>query len=171
MQRTYQLAFFALTALTCLSVGLALWALFFRDPSPALSPDAPLATEVNAFPIEREEDTEKLDQAEGGGAVNITYSDQVTASLSDGLAHLSFANPARSNQSLVLEVVIRDTTVVRSQLLPPGHQVAELPLLDPSLLSPGQYKGKFLVTFYQEDGTPALLRTEIPISITATEDT
>lgn len=168
MNHSYKIILSVLAAVTCLSVGIALWAVFFRDASPALAPDGPLATEVNALPTQ-EDDGEKLAQAEGGGAVNITYSDQVTVSLSDGLAHLSFSDPARSNQSLVLEIVVQGTTVVRSQLLPPGHQLAALPLLNTAQLSPGQYAGTFLVTFYQPDGTPALLRTEIPISITVTE--
>lgn len=168
MSISYKIAVVILAAATCLSAGIALWAVFFREASPALVPDGPLATEVNAFPTE-EDDGEKLAQAEGGGAVNLTYSDQVAFSLADGLAHLSFSNPARSNQSVLLEIVIRGTTVVRSALLPPGHQLAALPLLDSAQLAPGAYTGKFLVSFYQPDGTPALLRTEIPISITATE--
>lgn len=159
----------ALAAVTCVSICIALWALFGRDPTPALPPDALPAAEENAVPT-GDDSGEKMDQPEGGGAVNLTYSDQVAISLSEGRAELFFSNPSRSNQSMVLEIVIQGTTVVRSGTLAPGNQVETLPLLDAAQLSPGGYEGKFHVMFYGEDGRQAILNTEIPISITVTEE-
>ncbi|MDO4516635.1 MAG: hypothetical protein Q4C76_05835 [Bacillota bacterium] len=157
-----------LTVVTCLSVCTALWALSNQEPDPVLPPDELPAAEENAVPT-GDDNGEKMDQPEGGGAVNLTYSDQVTISLSEGTAQLSFSNPSRSNQSMVLEIVIQGTTVVQSGALVPGTQVETLPLLDTAKLSPGGYEGKFQVTFYDENGAQALLNTEIPISITVTE--
>lgn len=158
----------ALAAVTCVSVCVALWALFGRGPTPVLPPDEAPAAEENALPT-GDDDGEKMDQPEGGGAVNITYSNQVAISLSEGTARLFFSNPSRSNQSMVLEIVIQGTTVVQSGTLAPGNQVETLPLLDTAKLSPGKYEGKFHVVFYNEDGKQAMLNTEIPISIAVTE--
>lgn len=168
MEKRSKVLVAALAAVTCVSVCVALWALFGRGPTPVLPPDEAPAAEENALPT-GDDSGEKMDQPEGGGAVNITYSNQVAISLSEGTAQLSFANPSRSNQSMVLGIVIQGTTVVQSGALIPGTQVETLPLLDAAKLSPGRYEGKFQVTFYDENGAQALLNTEIPISITVTE--
>ncbi len=168
MEKRSKVLVAALAAVTCVSVCVALWALFGHGPTPVLPPDERPAAEENAVPT-GDDNGEKMDQPEGGGAVNITYSNQVAISLSEGTAQLSFANPSRSNQSMVLEIVIQGTTVVQSGTLAPGNQVETLPLLDAAKLSPGGYKGKFHVVFYNEDGRQAMLNTEIPVSITVTE--
>lgn len=168
MEKRSKVLVAALAAVTCVSVCVALWALFGRGPTPVLPPDEAPAAEENALPT-GDDSGEKMDQPEGGGAVNITYSNQVSISLSEGTAQLFFSNPSRSNQSMVLEIVIQGTTVVQSGTLAPGNQVETLPLLDAAKLSPGGYEGKFHVVFYDEDGRQAMLNTEIPISITVTE--
>ena len=58
-------------AIALVAVGVAVWALFFRDPSPAPAPDIAPPVEDNALPT-GEDDGDKLPQAQGGGAVNIT---------------------------------------------------------------------------------------------------
>lgn len=159
-----------LAVIAALAVCVALWALFFRAPAPVLLPpdEVPTADE-NAVPTD-DGDGEKLEQPTGGGAVNITYSNEVTISLSEGSASLLFSNPSRSNQSMVLDLVVQDTTVLRSGALFPGNQLETLPLLDTARLSPGRYDGKFQVYFYDLDTKDkALLNTEIPVSITVVE--
>lgn len=167
MEKHSNLLLVLLVIVTCLSVCTALWALSNREPTPVLLPDELPAAEENAVPT-GDDNREKMDQPEGGGSVNLTYSDQITISLSEGTAQLFFANPSRSNQSMVVEIVIQGTTVVQSGALIPGTQVETLPLLDTAKLSPGGYEGTFHVTFYDENGAQALLNTEIPISITVT---
>lgn len=168
MEKRIKVLVVVLAIIVFLSVCIALWALFWRDPTPILSPDEAPTAEENAIPT-GDDGAEKMDQPKGGGAVNITYSDQVTISLSDGTAHLFFSNPSRSNQSMVVEIIIQGTTIVQSGALAPGNKVEILPLLDAAKLSPGGYEGIFHVLFYNEDSTQALLNTEIPISITVTE--
>lgn len=168
MEKRFKVLVIILAVIAFLSVCIALWALFWRDPIPVLPPDEAPTAEENAIPT-GDDGTAKMDQPKGGGAVNITYSDQVTISLSDRTAHLFFSNPSRSNQGMVVEIIIQGTTVVQSGSLAPGNKVETLPLLDTAKLSPGKYEGKFHVLFYNEDGTQALLNTEIPISITVTE--
>ena len=144
---------------------VAFWAVFLRDPAPVLPPDELPTLETNAVPTE---DEEKMDQPEGGGSVNITYSDQVSISLASQEVGLYFSNPARSNQSMVLEIIIQGVTVAQSGALPPGYLVETLPLLGTAKLSAGTYEGKFHVLFYDSTGGKAILDTDIPVTITVT---
>lgn len=106
---------------------------------------------------------------EGGGAVSITYSNEVTIDLNNKTASLLFANPSKSTQDMVVQIMIDDTEIVQSDLLKPGNQVTKLDLLDNAekQLEKGGYDGKFRVLFYDPDsGQKATVNTEIPISIT-----
>lgn len=160
-----------LLMITVIAVGVTVWALFFRDtaPDPELAPDyAPRQEEENAEPIGDEGD-EKLEAEEGGGAVSLSYSDEVTVSLSDGTVALFFANPTRSTQDIVLQIVIQDEVIVQSGLLKPGNQVKKLTLMDDAAekLSEGGYDGKFAVLYYDPDtGEKAVVNTEIPVTVT-----
>lgn len=158
-----------LILITLIAVSVSVWAVFFREATPTLAPDyAPQKTEQNAQPMGDEGD-EKLDQPEGGGAVSLTYSREVTIDLSDKKATLLFGNPTKSNQDMLVQIVIQDTVIVQSGRLTPGNQVTKLDLLKDAnkMLSPGGYEGKFVVYYYnQETAEKAILNTEIPINIT-----
>ena len=87
-------------------------------------------------------------------------------------AALLFANPGRSNQDMVLQIVIQDRVIVQSGRIVPGNQVTELDLTGDSaaLLQPGGYEGSFLVFYYDRvSGEKALVNTEIPITVTVTK--
>lgn len=59
-----------------------------------ISPDfAPIEKETYAEVL-NDEETSKLEQQEGGGAVSLTYSKEVTVNLNDRTAELLFQNPA-----------------------------------------------------------------------------
>ena len=66
-----------------------------------------------------------------------------------------FANPGKSVQDMVVQIVIDETVIVQSGTLKPGNQVTTLNLLDGAekQLQPGGYDGKFVVFYY--DPTPA----------------
>ena len=68
----------------------------------------------------------KLDAPEGGGAISLEYDSQVTVDLSDGKAYLSYANPGKSTQDIVLRIEIQDTAVVQSGTIRPGNQVSDV---------------------------------------------
>lgn len=161
-----------LILITLVAVGVTIWALFFRNTTPVLAPDyAPVEEEANAEPI-GDDDSEKMEAEEGGGAVSLTYSNEVTIDLSDKAASLVFANPGKSVQDMVVQIVIDDTVIVQSGTLKPGNQVTTLDLLDgaESQLQPGGYDGKFVVFYYDPDtGEKAVVNTEIPITITVQE--
>lgn len=169
-KRKWLIPLLALVTLT--AIGVTVWALFFRNTAPVLAPDyAPAETEVNAQPIE-DDSGEKMEAEEGGGAVSLTYSNEVTVDLSEGTASLVFANPGKSVQEMVVQIVIDDTVVVQSGTLEPGMMVSTLNLLDgaESQLQPGGYDGSFVISYYDPDtGEKAVVNTEIPITVTVQE--
>ncbi len=157
-----------LLLITIAAIGITIWALFFRSPQVPLAPDyAPPETEANAETIGDQGD-EKLEQPQGGGSVSLTYAKEVTISLGDKQASLLFANPSKSNQDMVVQVVIQDTVIIQSGRLTPGNMVTKLDLLEGAekLLAPGGYEGKFVVLYYDPvSAEKAILNTEIPLTI------
>ena len=159
-----------LALITVVAVCITVWALFFRDSGgqQVLTPDyAPQKQEQNAETIPNDTG-DKMAPPEGGGAVSLTYSNEVKIDISDKAAAVYFANPGKSNQDMVLQIVIQDTVILQSGTLSPGHQVKLLNLLEGAeeMLQPGGYEGKFIVLYYdQTSGEKSMVNTEIPITI------
>lgn len=162
----------ALLVITGIAICVTVWALFFRDCGPVLAPDyAPKEEERNAETIP-DDNGEKMELPEGGGSVSLTYAREMTIDLSDKKASLYFANPGKSNQDIVLQVVVQDEVIIQSGTLKPGNQVTSLDLLDSAsgMLSAGGYEAKFVVLYYHpETAEKALVNTEIPVTITVSE--
>ena len=162
-----------LLLLLLISIGVTIWALFFREPTVVLNPDyAPEEVEFNQVPIPNDDTSGKVDNAAGGGSVSLNYADRVIIDLSDGKVDLYFANPGKSNQDMVLQVVIQDEVLVQSGRLTPGHQVTELELLPDAAkkLTPGGYEGKFILYYYHpETSEKAMVNTEIEIDVAVQE--
>ena len=161
-----------LAVITVAALCVTMWALFLREPDDnnkvILNPDyAPQNNEENAETIP--DDTgDKMENPEGGGAVSLTYSNEVTIDISDKAAALYFANPGKSNQDMVIQIAIQDTIILQSGTLSPGNQVKLLNLLEGAedMLQPGGYEGKFIVLYYdQTSGEKSMVNTEIPITI------
>ena len=161
-----------LAVITVAALCVTMWALFLREPDDnnkvILNPDyAPQNKEENAETIP--DDTgDKMENPEGGGAVSLTYSNEVTIDISDKAAALYFANPGKSNQDMVIQIAIQDTIILQSGTLSPGNQVKILNLLEGAedMLQPGGYEGKFIVLYYdQTSGEKSMVNTEIPITI------
>ena len=139
-----------LAVITVAALCVTMWALFLREPDDnnkvILNPDyAPQNKEENAETIP--DDTgDKMENPEGGGAVSLTYSNEVTIDISDKAAALYFANPGKSNQDMVIQIAIQDTIILQSGTLSPGNQVKLLNLLEGAeeMLQPGGYEGKFI---------------------------
>ena len=161
-----------LAVITVAALCVTMWALFLREPDDSnkviLAPDyAPQNKEENAETIP-DDTSDKMENPEGGGAVSLTYSNEVTIDISDKAAALYFANPGKSNQDMVIQIAIRDTVILQSGTLSPGHQVKLLNLLEGAeeMLQPGGYEGKFIVLYYdQTSGEKSMVNTEIPITI------
>lgn len=131
-----------------------------------ISPDfAPIEKETYAEVL-NDEETSKLEQQEGGGAVSLTYSKEVTVNLNDRTAELLFQNPAKSNQNIVLQILIKDTVVAQSGLIEPDYGIKKLALLENVDLQKGEYEGNFNVLYYDaKTGEKAIVNTSIPISV------
>jgi|GEM_PF-97968 len=137
---------------------------------PFLPPDTLPEAEERAVPHDGEEDADRTDSSGAVGSVNVTYTDLVTVSLEDGEARLNFSNPKRSNQSMVLDLLIQDVLILRSGALQPGTTLESLPLLDYAQLAPGGYEGLFRVAFYDPDtGKKSVMNAEIPVQVKVVE--
>lgn len=114
-------------------------------------------------------DTSTKDSNTNGASVRLTYSDEVTIDLRKETASLYFGNPARSNQNMILQIVIQGEAIAQSGLIPAGYQVKTIDLLTDvtSILQSGSYHGKFMIYYYdQETDELATINTEIPIIVT-----
>ena len=149
-------------------IAVTIWALFFR--APASSDYAPSKLDPNAQAIENDDST-KLEAPSGGGALSLRYETQVTIDLSDKKAYFSYANPHKSTQDIVLEIVIQDQTIAKSALIKPGYQITQLPLADGAekLLSEGIYNkdAVFKILSYDPNtGEKAMVDTKAEIIVT-----
>lgn len=167
-----------LLLITVTAVCVTVWALFIRRPVPVLAPDyAPVEADVNAVPIEDESAEEKLEAAEGGGAVSMTYQKNVTISLADQTAGLMFQNPSKSVNDMVLQLLIvgqdgTETVIAQSGTIKPGNQLRSLELISGvAALTVGTYNGKFNILYYAPDsGEKAIVNGSVEgIEITVTE--
>lgn len=138
-----------------------------KQGNEVLIPDlAPEETEPNVETIPN--DTSTKADSTNGGSVRLLYSDRVTIDLSDDMASLYFGNPSRSNQDMILRIVIQEEVIAQSGLIPAGYQVETLELLPDtsSMLRAGTYSGKFVIYYYnQENDERATINTEIPITV------
>ena len=151
-------------------IAITVWAVFFREPAKVITPDyAPGKLDPNAEKM-TESETGKLEAPSGGGAISLQYVDKVTIDLSEKKAYLNYANPSKSTQNIVLQIVIKDQVVVQSERIEPGYQVKELPLLDGAdkMLSKGIYtEAVFKILSYNpETGEKAMIDTQAEITVT-----
>ena len=99
--------------------------------------------------------------------MNITYSNEVTISLADSAATVQITNPTRSNQSMLIQLMIQDVKVGQSGTIPPGNQLTVIPLDENITLEPGKYEGMFHLLFFDtETNEQANLNTNIPVTLT-----
>lgn len=107
----------------------------------------------------------------GGGTVSLTYSDAASIDLTAGQVTLLFANPEKSVWDASVCLVVGEREAARSELLAPGEQVTQLPLLDgvEKDLTAGSCSGTLKVSFYHpQTGAKAMLDAEIPVTVTVT---
>ena len=165
------LLIFLLLLITVSAVCVTVWALFFRTTDAVLTPDHAPVLEENAMPIPGDTGTPD-DVQPGSGRVSLTYSNQVNIRLAKQTAQLLFANPGRSNQDMVLQLVIQDTVILQTGRLIPGNQITKLNMTADAaaMLAPGGYEGEFLVSYYDPStGEKAIVNTRIPVSVTVTD--
>lgn len=163
----------ALCVLILLSLGVTIWALFFREAEqPPITPDyPPQGTEPNQTPIEGDTGG-KLEVPEGGGGYNVTYSTVANVSRTAKRVGLQYANPGSSVQNLGLLILIDDLVVAKSELITPGHQISELALEEAaaSRLQVGTYEVTLVVRAYDpESGEKAMVESKWPLTLNVTD--
>ncbi|MDD4414369.1 MAG: hypothetical protein PHR14_07475 [Oscillospiraceae bacterium] len=89
--------------------------LLVNNSKPVVNTDLypPVSEDPDAVPVEEGDTTRPaLENPKGGGAVSLTYSKQASASKGDGIADILFQNPAKSNQSIVIQLQITDMVLI-----------------------------------------------------------
>lgn len=170
-----QILIIILFVITLIAVGISVWAVCFRDNKPSdknadsLPDYAPRQIEQDALPLSENGD-EKMSVPEGGGAVSLTYSNEVALSLSSKSADIMFQNPGKSNQDIILQLDIDGKIIAESGRIIPGYKLDKLDDVDADMLEQGVYEGKFLVIYYDSvSGERAIVNTEIPVTITVNQ--
>lgn len=161
--------FLILLLILLIAVGVTIWALFFRDGT--IDPDY-AALDDEKYAVDIGDGGEKLEQESGGGAVSLTYSTDVDVDLSEEVASLMFANPYKSNQDMVLQIVVKDTVIAQSGKIAPGKKIEKLDLTSGAdeKLQIGGYDGEFKLLYYQPDTHErTVVNTEIPIKVNVKE--
>lgn len=147
-----------------------------RDNSPGngavLEPDYEhVKPDDNAQTIPGETTGESEDVPQGGGSMNLVYSDQVVVDLTSKKLGLYYQNPSSSSHSIVVQIIIErgenQYLVAESGGINPGYMLTELPLSESVQLTSGVYKGIMKLWFFDPDtGDRALVDTNIPVNIT-----
>lgn len=142
--------------------------LFKQCSGPVLNPDYP-PVEDDPYVEELPGDDEKLEHSEGGGAVSIQLQDTVTVDLSEDIAYLSFTNPSRSTQDMMMQVVIQEEIIAQSGRLRPGYHLPQVDLVDgvAMKLTAGVYDGVIRIYYYDPvENERAMIDTEVPVTVT-----
>lgn len=154
------------------SVGVSVWAVFFRDTGKPITPDyPPQGTEENQKPLD-EVPADPVPTPEGGGSINVTFHPKVTVDLSESTVSLLYANPSVSNQNVAVLLMIGELVVAKSDLITPGHGVESLKLESyaKGVLQPGAYNGELVIRAYHpETGEKAMVDTRGEITFTVVE--
>lgn len=171
MSRGTKILIAAMVVVMVAAIAVAVWAIFFREDI-ILTPDyAPPKKEENAEKIEGDDDT-KLDAPEGGGAVQIVCEREITLDKSEKAAKFYFANPQKSTQQMVIQIVIQDTIIAQSGTLDPGYRIRFLNLLPDmeKMLAVGGYDAQVIILCYDPvTGEKSMVQQAIEVVVTVQE--
>lgn len=139
-------------------VMLLLWKL---SADKTLLPDrAPSDIDQNA--VINDGNGEKMDAPPGGGATSFNYAKDVTIDLAVGTASLYFENSSKSLYDAAIFLVVQDTVVLQSDLLPPGSLLTSFSLPEDGIpLQRGGYNGEIWVQFYDENGEAIVVNSRL----------
>ena len=146
------------TAVVVAAGVLVLWKI--TENKPLLPDRAPVDVEENA--VINNEAEQKIDTPPGGGGASLSYAKEITIDLAAGLATLYFENPGKSPHDAAIFIVVQDTVILQSNLLPPGSLLTSLPIPEKGVpLERGSYDAKILVQFYDEEGSRLAVNAQI----------
>lgn len=140
-----------LTAILCFAC--LKWLIHSNRSSSVLIPDvAPEQLEKYAELIDPNIPEGQAETATPSGDHNasIFYSDEFFLFPEESFLHVLIADPASSQQDIVVQILVQDTLLARSDLLEPGYQMQKIDLLPGVLekLSPGRYNAVLNIFYY-----------------------
>lgn len=171
----FRAAFILWLLLGLLLIGCLIWLIFFghKEETPTYNPMPPV--DSNATPIE-DDNSDTVQNADGGAYISMTYKTRATLSLSTGNIQIFFQNPKKSNQNAVLSLYVvsedSETMIAESGMVSSGYELRSLDFMsDRVQISEGRYKGKFKLTYYDpETGQKSFVQPEIvDVIITVTQ--
>ena len=131
------------------------------------------APKLDTFAEQMEVSGEKMEVPEGGGAVSLTYSTDVTVILEEKKAEVLFENPSKSTKDAVLELAVcgqnegEEKEIARSELIPAGYRLSEMSVNQETELETGKYEGVLHVRYYDpQTKKQEVVDTKIPVTIT-----
>ncbi len=157
-----------LLLISLIAIGVAIVSSIIRKDDEPLIPDYDSSSKEEYVEPLPDNNGTKLESEEGGGAVSLSFSNDVFIDLKKEVAEFYFANPYKSNHSILLRIVIQGKVIVQSGIIEPGNQLKKLPLLEEvvNILSSGGYDGYYEIFYYNsETGEQATVNTKIPVSI------
>ena len=109
------------------------------------------------------------DEKEGDVDVSLKYAGYATLLSEEKLVTLNFTNPSKSKKSLSLEIVAdingESITLAKTDKIRPGYKIDSVKSSLDKEIPKGNYKGKFIVSFYNEQNKEEIINSEIAINI------
>lgn len=161
------LIYLVLILLIVICIGVIIFLLIKNQNT--LTPEfAPGTIDTNA--IKEEDNGDKMDKTDGGGAVSLSYSNVVAVNTKTNDIKMYFKNPSKSRESIVLQIIVKQNdeeyVIAKSELLPPGYTLYNMKINTSKKIPIGGYNGIFRITYYNEDtGEKQIVNTEIDVKI------
>ena len=109
------------------------------------------------------------DESKGDANVSLQYAGYATLFSDEKLITLNFTNPSKSKKSLSLEIVANvggeDIVLATTDKIRPGNKIDKVDYKLDREISRGNYKGKFIVHFYNDQDKEEIVNSEIKINI------
>ena len=110
------------------------------------------------------------DSGEKGNVdASLEYSGYTTLLSEEKLITLNFTNPLKSKKSLNLEIIAEvdgeNIVLAKTDILRPGYKIDSVKYDLDREIPKGNYPGKFIVHFYNEQGKEEIVNSEIAINI------
>lgn len=101
--------------------------------------------------------------------VSLKYAGYATLLSDENLVTLNFTNPSKSKKSLSLEIVANvdgeDIILAETDMIRPGYKIDSAKYTLDREVPKGDYKGKFIVHFYNEQDEEEIVNSEIAINV------
>lgn len=114
--------------------------------------------------VESENDAKK-----GDVDVSLQYKGYATLLTDEKLITLDFTNPSKSKKSLSLEIVANingeDVVLAKSDRIYPGYKIDSTKSTLEQDIPKGNYQGKYIIHFYNEQDEEEIINSEIAINI------